>query len=386
MEKQTMGSFMAVLRKARGMTQQEVADRLGVSNKAVSRWERDECAPDISLLPAIAELFGVSCDELLAGRPLNRREGAARPKVEKQRQALIRRALTRFQTMEAVSIGLAAAGLLCALALSYGFYRPVLGFFVMMLLQIAAVVLALIAGSRARAVREDNELLEQAEADLLDRFDQSVGNGVFTCLYSVLSAVLLSLPLLWLAASWGARAVIGWDTYLCCLAVGVPLLLLFFLPLRAWFAPRYMGQAKTKTPPDAPLRRRLRLQWGLRVLAGLRLFVGNGLSFGAERLSLALTILGLLALLGVVAVLVVFLVRHERRLLFSGVRNLLLIVPAGLLGTCCVPVLYSSTGGTEFVELTLLPLRLFWGLFLALIIPALFQNIHLLWKRTDRAP
>lgn len=64
MEKKTIGSFIAALRKANGMTQQELADRLGVSNKAVSRWERDENAPDLSLIPAIAEIFGVTCDEL----------------------------------------------------------------------------------------------------------------------------------------------------------------------------------------------------------------------------------------------------------------------------------------------------------------------------------
>ena len=67
MSKNSIGQFIAALRKANGMTQQNVADRLNVSNKAVSRWERDECAPDISLIPALAEMFGVTCDELLKG-------------------------------------------------------------------------------------------------------------------------------------------------------------------------------------------------------------------------------------------------------------------------------------------------------------------------------
>ena len=67
MTRNSMGQFMAALRKANGMTQQEVANRLSVSNKAVSRWERDECAPDITLIPAIAEMYGVTCDELLRG-------------------------------------------------------------------------------------------------------------------------------------------------------------------------------------------------------------------------------------------------------------------------------------------------------------------------------
>lgn len=71
MAKNSIGQFIAALRKANGMTQQEVADRLNVSNKAVSRWERDECAPDLSVIPALAEMFGITCDELLRGERSN---------------------------------------------------------------------------------------------------------------------------------------------------------------------------------------------------------------------------------------------------------------------------------------------------------------------------
>ena len=67
MEKKTMGAFLAALRKANGMTQQQVADRLCVSNKTVSKWERDEGCPEIMMLPAIAELYDVTVDEILRG-------------------------------------------------------------------------------------------------------------------------------------------------------------------------------------------------------------------------------------------------------------------------------------------------------------------------------
>ena len=60
MEKQTMGSFIAALRKASGMTQREMAEKLNVSDKAVSRWERDESAPDLMLIPVIADLFDIT--------------------------------------------------------------------------------------------------------------------------------------------------------------------------------------------------------------------------------------------------------------------------------------------------------------------------------------
>lgn len=68
MEKRTIGSFIAALRKANGLTQKQLADKLCVSDKAVSRWERDECAPDLSAIPVLAEIFGVTCDELLRGQ------------------------------------------------------------------------------------------------------------------------------------------------------------------------------------------------------------------------------------------------------------------------------------------------------------------------------
>ena len=55
------------MRKASGMTQKDLGDKLFVSDKTISRWEREDSAPEISLLPAIAEVFGITVDELLHG-------------------------------------------------------------------------------------------------------------------------------------------------------------------------------------------------------------------------------------------------------------------------------------------------------------------------------
>ena len=99
MEKKTIGAFIAALRKANGMTQQELADRLNVSNKAVSRWEREECAPDILLIPAIAEIFGITCDELLRGERIKEPAIPSRSdvKVEKQIKSLVNRTIQSFK-------------------------------------------------------------------------------------------------------------------------------------------------------------------------------------------------------------------------------------------------------------------------------------------------
>lgn len=62
---QQLGKNIAALRKEKGMTQEELAQKLGVSPQAVSKWENLTSCPDIALLPDIAEIFGVTVDELL---------------------------------------------------------------------------------------------------------------------------------------------------------------------------------------------------------------------------------------------------------------------------------------------------------------------------------
>lgn len=66
-DRERFGGFLSELRKEKGFTQQELADRLFVSNKAVSKWERGQSLPDISLLTPLAELLGVTVTELLKG-------------------------------------------------------------------------------------------------------------------------------------------------------------------------------------------------------------------------------------------------------------------------------------------------------------------------------
>lgn len=65
---ETIGSRIAKFRKAKGLTQEELANQLGVSSQAVSKWENDASCPDISLLPQLCRVLGVTTDELLTGK------------------------------------------------------------------------------------------------------------------------------------------------------------------------------------------------------------------------------------------------------------------------------------------------------------------------------
>lgn len=65
---QTLGKRIAMLRRQKGLKQDDLANALDVSPQAVSKWENDQTCPDISLLPRLAQLLEVSVDELLSGK------------------------------------------------------------------------------------------------------------------------------------------------------------------------------------------------------------------------------------------------------------------------------------------------------------------------------
>lgn len=66
--KNTLGERIAEKRRAKGLKQDELAEALGVSAQAVSKWENDLSCPDIMLLPTLAEKLGCTVDELLTGK------------------------------------------------------------------------------------------------------------------------------------------------------------------------------------------------------------------------------------------------------------------------------------------------------------------------------
>ena len=170
MEKKTIGKFIAVLRKANGMTQKDLGDKLFVSDKTVSRWERDECTPELSLIPAIAEIFGITTDELLRGEKNNpdtliEGEPKQSAKAEKQFKAMLFGRKRKFDNLTLISVGISLLGLIVGMIINLGFSKGLIAFFVSSAFLLAGTICQICFTSNARiAINEDDDYRELTEA------------------------------------------------------------------------------------------------------------------------------------------------------------------------------------------------------------------------------
>lgn len=77
--KKALGTLITELRKDKGMTQAQLAEQMGVTDKAVSKWERDISCPDINSIPRLAEVLGTTVEQLMKGE---NKESPAGKKVQ----------------------------------------------------------------------------------------------------------------------------------------------------------------------------------------------------------------------------------------------------------------------------------------------------------------
>lgn len=211
MEKKTIGQFIATLRKANGMTQKELAEQLNVSDKAVSRWERDESAPDLSLIPVIAEIFGVTSDEILRGERAARQENQTAQSTEKGRKQiamLLNKTRNRFQMYCLVSGGIAGIGLMGAMICNFGFYRASLGFFIGMIFYvIAAVVLGIAFLQSTQAIQ-----IEEADEMQITNCKKHIICWAYGTVVSIVAVLLLTLP--FVTNTYGAYVGLDFGTWM----------------------------------------------------------------------------------------------------------------------------------------------------------------------------
>ena len=74
MDQERIGKFILELRKEKKMTQQELADKIGVTDRAISKWENGRGVPDLSLMKPLCDELGISINELISGEKIDKRE------------------------------------------------------------------------------------------------------------------------------------------------------------------------------------------------------------------------------------------------------------------------------------------------------------------------
>ncbi len=166
MERKSMGIFISALRKANGMTQKDLAERLNVSDKSVSRWERDDGYPDLSLIPVIAEIFGVTSDELLKGERKVIAEGNnENKKIEKQMNRIINSNILKFKNYSLITSAISILGLIAAFIWNFTLHNAIVGFYFALPFFLIAVILQIIFKNNALSAIKDemfeNENLSQ---------------------------------------------------------------------------------------------------------------------------------------------------------------------------------------------------------------------------------
>ena len=82
-EKNRTGEFLAKLRNEKGYTQQKLADKIHVTNKAISNWENGRSNPDLDMMKELAKIFDVTVDELYAGKRVDEKDVIFKRKIKK---------------------------------------------------------------------------------------------------------------------------------------------------------------------------------------------------------------------------------------------------------------------------------------------------------------
>lgn len=214
--KSSIGDFLAILRKSKGLTQQEVADRLGVSNKTVSSWETGASCPDISMLPAIAELFDVTCDELLRGERISSAE--PQPRTEEKREKALGRMLAMYRNNAAATSwicgALYAVAIIATLLIGCAAFESLIGFFVGLIFIVGAVFLCVIQLRYLRFQLTQNDFASDAIDELMKSLSKKqtvtliLAAAAFGFVFPHVFAPVHKGLVLWAALGYGALGAV----------------------------------------------------------------------------------------------------------------------------------------------------------------------------------
>ncbi len=125
MKQENIGAFVANLRKDKGWTQKELASQLGVSDKAISKWETGKGLPDMGMLIPLSEALGVTIDELLSGRRsadiINGKDNESNKALIEYATRTIKRIKKNYRLIPAALLGIFVLSILVLNSLGFGF-------------------------------------------------------------------------------------------------------------------------------------------------------------------------------------------------------------------------------------------------------------------------
>ncbi len=246
METKTIGKFISALRRAAGMTQKELGERLFVSDKTVSRWERDECTPELALIPAIADIFGVTADELIRGeRRTREREEEGRPagRREKSWRLVLDKHIKKYKSLSMIAVGLSFLGILAVMAINLGFQRGMLAFCVGTACLLASEICLVCFASNARLPVEE----EEEGAELTKDTNRRIKQNAFRISLFNMALFLACLPVVVLTEGGAYVGLAAGSWAVCCLIL---LSLLAFILYTAWL---FGGQKKLSEADIFPM-------------------------------------------------------------------------------------------------------------------------------------
>ena len=345
MEKKTIGTFLAALRKASGYTQEEVAQRLYVSNKTISKWERDESSPDLATIPVLAELFSVTCDELLRGERMSQgssEEGKGRAKAEKQAQHLANSTMNQFKSVSGIALTLTLIGLMMHFVIAYTYYKPLVAFGLALLFLLASTLLEFMQLNYAKAALKDGLVLVENETQP-GAFTKRLYKMAFLIFAGNGWALLLMLPMVMAEGLDFANGVLLFGAYLGKLPLQL-LLCLCVTALAVYLLRNWLGIDLNKSGALSPLLYKTKaiqsLEWmqAALLLGTVMRFVAPilyTLSQGgiSQAVVIPFVILTLLCPVGCVVTLIIWLRKGYKGLerfviLLLSARNFLLTVTA----------------------------------------------------------
>ena len=74
MDQIKIGKFISIKRKEKNLTQQELAEKLNITDRAISKWENGFCLPDVGTMPKLCEILGITINDLFSGEIVDMRD------------------------------------------------------------------------------------------------------------------------------------------------------------------------------------------------------------------------------------------------------------------------------------------------------------------------